>query len=46
MVSIPGGLTDDIPISPMISTPVKKPYARKPLCIFTNILDVKKTATL
>ena len=34
------------PISPMISSPVKKPIARKSLCLFTSILDVKyKTAT-
>ena len=25
----------------MTSTPVKKPSARKSLCLFTNILDVK-----
>ena len=29
----------------MTSTPVKKPSARKSLCLFTNILDVKKNAT-
>ena len=29
----------------MTSTPVKKPRDRKPVCLFTNILDVKKTAT-
>ena len=34
--------TNNSPISPMTSTPVKKPSARKSLCIFTNILDVKK----
>ena len=29
----------------MTSTPAKKPSARKSLCLFTNILDVKpKTA--
>ena len=27
---------------PMTSTPVKKPSASKSLCLFTNILDVKK----
>ena len=27
--------------APMTSTPVKKPSARKSLCLFTNILDVK-----
>ena len=46
MVSTPEGFTDNSPISPMISTPVKKPSARKSLCLFTNILDArKKTAT-
>ena len=29
----------------MTSTPVKKPRAQKSLCLFTNILDVKKTST-
>ena len=29
------------PNVPMTSTPVKKPSARKSLCLFTNILDVK-----
>ena len=41
MVSTTEGFTDDSPISPMTSTSVKKPRARKPLCLFTNILDVK-----
>ena len=45
MVSTPEVLTDNIPISPMTSTPVKKPRAQKSLCLFTNILDVKKIAT-
>ena len=46
MVYTPEGFTNNIPISPMTSTPVKKPSARKPLCLFTNILDMKKkTAT-
>ena len=46
MVSTPEGFTDDSPISPMTSIPVKKPSARKLLFLFTNILDVKnKTAT-
>ena len=40
------GFTDNIPISPMTSIPVKKPSARKSLCIFTNNLDVKKTLTV
>ena len=42
MVSNPEGFTNDSPISPMKSTPVKKPGAQKSLCMFTNILDVKK----
>ena len=42
MVSTTEGFTDDSPISPMTSTPVKKPRAQKSLCLFTNILYVKK----
>ena len=42
MVSTPEGFTNNSTIYPMTSTPVKKPSARKPLCLFTNILDVKK----
>ena len=46
MVSNPEGFTDYSPISPMTSTPVKKPGAQKSLCLFTNLLYVKqKTAT-
>ena len=46
MVSIPEGFIDNSPISPMISTPVKKPSAIKSPCLFTSILNVKnKTAT-
>ena len=45
MVYTPEVFTNKSPISPMTSTQVKKPSARKSLCIFTNILDVKdKTA--
>ena len=37
--------TDDSPSFPMTQTTVKKPSARKSLCLFTNIFDVKnKTA--
>ena len=36
------GFTENSPISPSTSTPVKKPSARKSLSMFTNILDVKK----
>ena len=42
MVSTPEGLTNDSTTSPTTSTPFKKPHARKSLCLFTNILDVKK----
>ena len=46
MVYTPEVFTDNSHISPMTSTPVKKPRAKKSLCMFTNILDVKKkTAT-
>ena len=46
MVSTPEGFTNNSPISPMISTPVKKPSARKSLCLFTNILYVKKKTAI
>ena len=42
IVSTPEGFTDNSPIFPMISTPVKKLSARKSLCLFNNILDMKK----
>ena len=42
MFSTPEGFTDNIPIYIMTSTPFKKPRAQKSLCLFTNILDVKK----
>ena len=42
MVSTPEVFANDSPISPMTSTPVKKQSSRKSLCLFTNILDVKK----
>ena len=45
MVSTPEGFTDKGPISPMNPTPVKKPSARKSLCMFTNILYVNKKNT-
>ena len=40
---IPEGFTDNSHNIPMPSTQVKKPSARKSLCLFTNILDVKPT---
>ena len=42
MVSNPEVVTDNSPNVPMTSTTVKEPSARKSLCLFTNILDVKK----
>ena len=45
MMSTPEGVTDNIPNVPLTSTPVNKLSARKSLCLFTTILDVKpKTA--
>ena len=45
IISTPEGVTDNSPNVHMKSKPVKKPSARKSLCLFTNILDVKpKTA--
>ena len=37
MVSTPEGFTKNSPIYPMKSSPVKKPIARKSLCVFTNV---------
>ena len=42
MVSTLEEVTDDGPNVPMTSTPVLKTSARKSLCLFTNILNVKK----
>ena len=44
MASTTEGFTNNIPISPRTSTPVKEPSAQKPLCMFTNVLEVNKTA--
>ena len=45
LLSNPEGFTNNSQHVHMTSTPVKKPSARKSLCLFTNILDVKpKTA--
>ena len=45
LLSTPERVTDNITNVHMKSTPVKKPSARKSLCLFTNILDVQpKTA--
>ena len=42
MISTPEGFTNNITISTMKSTPVKKPSSWKSLCMFTNFLDVNK----
>ena len=42
MMSTPEGVIYDNPNEPMTSTPFKKPSARKSLCLFTHILNVKK----
>ena len=44
MVSTPEEFIDNSPNVHMASTPVKKPSVSKSLCLFTNILDVKKKA--
>ena len=42
MVYTPEKVTDDIYILVMTQTTVQKASARKSLCLFTNIFDVKK----
>ena len=45
ILSTPEGFTDNNPNVHMTSPPFKKPSARKSLCLFTDILNVKpKTA--
>ena len=46
MVSTPEGFTDNTTRSPMTPPTLKKPSARKSMCIFTNILDVKKKTAI
>ena len=41
MVSTPVEVADNTTNVHLTSTPVKKPSARKSLCLFTKILDVK-----
>ena len=41
MVSNPEGVKYNSTNLPITSTPFKKPSARKSLCLFTNILDVR-----
>ena len=42
MVSTPEGFSENINISLMTSTPDKNPHGQKSLCLFTNIIYVKK----
>ena len=42
MVSTPEGFTNNRPRYPITPRTLKKPSARKSLCLFTNISDVKK----
>ena len=42
MVSTPEEVTDVSPSLSITQTTVKNPIARKALCLFTNILNVKK----
>ena len=46
IISTPERFTNNNPRSLMTPTTVKKPSARKSLCLFTNILDVKKKADI
>ena len=46
MVSTTEGFINNSPISPMISTPLKKTSARISLCMLINILEVKKLLTV
>ena len=41
ILSTPEGVTDNSPNVHIAPTPVKKPSARKSLCLFTYILDVQ-----
>ena len=42
MISTPEGFTENSTIPTMTSSLVKKPSARKSLCLFTNVLDANK----
>ena len=44
MVYSTEGFTNNSPIYPIKSTPVKKPRYWKALCMFANVIEVKKTA--
>ena len=42
MVSTPKMFINNSPISPRTPSPVNKPNYQKSLCIFTNVVDVKR----
>ena len=46
MVYTPEGFTNNRPISSMNPTPVNKPSDKKSLCLFTNILEMKKKTNI
>ena len=46
MVSTPEGFTKNSSIYPTTPTIFKKPSAGKSLCLFTNILDVKRKTAI
>ena len=46
MVYTPEGLTDNSTRYSMTATPVKEKSDRKSLCLFTNILNVKKKTAI
>ena len=46
MVYTPEVFTNNSPRSPINPTPVKKLRARKSLCLFTNLLDVKNKTVI
>ena len=46
MVYTPEEVTDESPGLPMNQTTVKKPSARKSLCLFTNISVVKNITVI
>ena len=46
MVSPPGGLTDNSPMSLITSIPVDKPISRKSHRQFSELLDVKQKTTV
>ena len=42
IVYTPEGFTNNSPIYPITSSPIKKPSAQKSLCVFTDVLEAKR----